>query len=222
MVYQQFINYLGFLVYENIVLFLWILGMFKVEIDCKVCEIVEMLCLMFMLQCKLLELLGGQQQCCVLVCVLVKGVGFVLLDEFLVNFDYKLCEELCIEILCIFEVLGVIFVYVIIEFEEVLLLGGNIVMLWEGCVIQFGLMLQVYCQLVDVIMVWVFSDLLMNFIQICVQVGWLDLVQGVCVFGIVDGVYQVGFCVNYLLVEKFLVDVLEFCCQVVVIEIIGV
>ncbi|MTH66706.1 ABC transporter ATP-binding protein [Paracoccus shanxieyensis] len=221
MVYQQFINYPGLSVYENIASPLRILGTPKAEIDRKVRETAEMLRLTPMLQRKPLELSGGQQQRCALARALVKGAGLVLLDEPLANLDYKLREELRIEIPRIFEASGAIFVYATTEPEEALLLGGNTATLWEGRVTQFGPTPQVYRQPVDATTARVFSDPPMNFIQTRVQAGRLDLAQGARAPGIADGAYQAGFRANHLSVEKPSADALEFRCQVVVTEITG-
>ena len=85
-----------------------------------------------MLDRKPLELSGGQQQRCALARALVKGAGLVLLDEPLANLDYKLREELRVEIPRIFEASGAIFVYATTEPEEALLLGGNTATLVGG------------------------------------------------------------------------------------------
>ena len=85
-----------------------------------------------MLDRRPLELSGGQQQRCALARALVKGAALVLLDEPLANLDYKLREELRVEIPRIFEASGAIFVYATTEPEEALLLGGNTATLWEG------------------------------------------------------------------------------------------
>jgi glycerol transport system ATP-binding protein len=97
-----------------------------------------------MLDRKPLELSGGQQQRCALARALVKNAGLVLLDEPLANLDYKLREELRVEIPRIFEESGSIFVYATTEPEEALLLGGNTATLWEGRVTQFGPTPEVY------------------------------------------------------------------------------
>ncbi|MFN7051177.1 MAG: ABC transporter ATP-binding protein, partial [Gemmobacter sp.] len=132
MVYQQFINYPGMTVYDNIASPLRLLGRDKAEIDRKVRETAEMMRLTPMLSRKPLELSGGQQQRCALARALVKGAGLVLLDEPLANLDYKLREELRVEIPRIFEASGAIFVYATTEPEEALLLGGHTATLWEG------------------------------------------------------------------------------------------
>ncbi|MES2541204.1 MAG: ATP-binding cassette domain-containing protein, partial [Pseudomonadota bacterium] len=94
MVYQQFINYPGLTVYENIASPLRLMGKQAAEIDKAVRQTAEMLRLTPMLTRKPLELSGGQQQRCALARALVKGAGLVLLDEPLANLDYKLREEL--------------------------------------------------------------------------------------------------------------------------------
>jgi ABC-type sugar transport system ATPase subunit len=96
----------------------------------------------------------------------VKNAGLVLLDEPLANLDYKLREELRIEIPKIFEASGAIFVYATTEPEEALLLGGNTAALWEGRVTEFGPTPEVYRQPVDATTARVFSDPRMNFVQI--------------------------------------------------------
>ena len=95
-------------------------------------ETAEMMRLTPMLTRKPLELSGGQQQRCALARALVKGAGLVLLDEPLANLDYKLREELRVEIPRILEASGAIFVYATTEPEEALLLGGHTATLWEG------------------------------------------------------------------------------------------
>jgi glycerol transport system ATP-binding protein len=75
----------------------------------------ELLKLTPMLERKPLELSGGQQQRCALARALVKDAGLVLLDEPLANLDYKLREELRVEIPRIFERSGAIFVYATTE-----------------------------------------------------------------------------------------------------------
>ena len=139
MVYQQFINYPSMTVYDNIASPLKLMGKTSAEIDAAVNQAADLMKLTPMLQRKPLELSGGQQQRCALARALVKNAGLVLLDEPLANLDYKLREELRIEIPKIFEESGSIFVYATTEPEEALLLGGNCATLWEGRVTQFGL-----------------------------------------------------------------------------------
>jgi glycerol transport system ATP-binding protein len=103
MVYQQFINYPSMTVYDNIASPMRLMRLDAAEIDRRVRETAELMKLTPMLSRRPLELSGGQQQRCALARALVKNAGLVLLDEPLANLDYKLREELRIEIPKIFE-----------------------------------------------------------------------------------------------------------------------
>ena len=227
MVYQQFINYPGLSVYENIASPLRILRRPADEIDRRVREVAEMLRLTPMLARKPLELSGGQQQRCALARALVKGAGLVLLDEPLANLDYKLREELRIEIPRIFEASGAIFVYATTEPEEALLLGGHTATLWEGRVTQFGPTPQVYRQPLDATTARVFSDPPMNFIPAVKSGGRLsfggttDAPLSAAFAALPDGQYTAGFRANHLFMNKHSETALAFAGHVGVTEITG-
>ncbi|UXU76500.1 MULTISPECIES: ABC transporter ATP-binding protein [unclassified Paracoccus (in: a-proteobacteria)] len=223
MVYQQFINYPGLSVYENIASPLRILGRPQDEIDRKVRETAEMLRLTPMLQRKPLELSGGQQQRCALARALVKGAGLVLLDEPLANLDYKLREELRIEIPRIFEASGAIFVYATTEPEEALLLGGHTATLWEGRVTQFGPTPQVYRQPRDATTARVFSDPPMNFGSLRLRAGQASMADGTVLagfHGLSDGEYTAGFRANHLTLHP-VEGAAELRCTLIATEITG-
>ena len=138
MVYQQFINYPSFTVYENIASPLRVQGKPKAEIEKRVQEAAQLLKLEPYLDRTPLQLSGGQQQRTAIARALVKGADLVLLDEPLANLDYKLREELRTELPRIFEASGAIFVYATTEPSEALLLGGDTLCMWEGRVLQAG------------------------------------------------------------------------------------
>ncbi len=227
MVYQQFINYPGLTVYENIASPLRILRRPAAEIDAKVRETADMLRLAPMLGRKPLELSGGQQQRCALARALVKGAGLVLLDEPLANLDYKLREELRIEIPRIFEASGAIFVYATTEPEEALLLGGNTATLWEGRVTQFGPTPQVFRQPVDATTARVFSDPPMNFLSVTKTGARLEFgpmanapATG-ALAALPDGRYQAGFRANHLSLGAHSGNAVAFAATVGVTELTG-
>ncbi|MCB5409286.1 ABC transporter ATP-binding protein [Pseudogemmobacter faecipullorum] len=227
MVYQQFINYPGLTVYENIASPLRILGRPKAEIDRKVRETAAMLRLEPMLQRRPLELSGGQQQRCALARALVKGAGLVLLDEPLANLDYKLREELRAEIPKIFEASGAIFVYATTEPEEALLLGGNTATLCEGRITQFGPTAEVYRHPVDATTARVFSDPPMNFMALEKQGDQIRLGSAVAtratapMAGLPDGRYLAGFRANHMALQKHSPGAAPFSARVEVTEITG-
>ena len=227
MVYQQFINYPSMSVYENIASPMKLLGVDKGEIDRRVRESAELMKLTPMLDRKPLELSGGQQQRCALARALVKNAGLVLLDEPLANLDYKLREELRIEIPKIFEASGAIFVYATTEPEEALLLGGHTATLWEGRVTQFGPTPQVYRQPVNATTARVFSDPPMNFLQISKTGSRIMFGDGQSAEAtgklaeLADGRYTAGFRPNHLEIGKHAPAAMEFKCTLSVTELTG-
>jgi glycerol transport system ATP-binding protein len=226
MVYQQFVNYPAMSVFDNIASPLRLMGVSAAEIEARVNETAEMMKLTPMLQRKPLELSGGQQQRCALARALVKNAGLVLLDEPLANLDYKLREELRVEIPRIFEVSGAIFVYATTEPDEALLLGGNTAALWEGRVTQFGLTPQVYRQPASAITARVFSDPPMNFVNMDKREGMLSFEGGQgadagLLGDLADGRYQAGFRPNHLHLSKPSANALRFDATLVVTELTG-
>jgi glycerol transport system ATP-binding protein len=227
MVYQQFINYPSMTVYDNIASPMKLMGKSRAGIDAAVRKTAEMMKLTPLLDRKPLELSGGQQQRCALARALVKNAGLVLLDEPLANLDYKLREELRVEIPRIFEESGAIFVYATTEPEEALLLGGNTATLWEGRVTQFGPTPEVYRQPNDATTARVFSDPPMNFLQVSKEGMQLMFGDGktVSVTGrlreLADGRYIAGFRPNHLEIERHSDDAMAFTCRIAVTEITG-
>jgi len=227
MVYQQFINYPSMTVYDNIASPLRLMGKSVADVDAAVRKTADMMQLTPMLERKPLELSGGQQQRCALARALVKDAGLVLLDEPLANLDYKLREEMRVEIPKIFEEAGSIFVYATTEPEEALLLGGNTATLWEGRVTQFGLTPTVYRQPVDATTARVFSDPPMNFLKISKTGEKLMFGDGQStpatgpLAGLEDGRYLAGFRPNHLEINSQGASAMKFEARLIVTELTG-
>jgi glycerol transport system ATP-binding protein len=158
MVYQQFINYPNFTVFENIASPLRVAGMKRAEIDSRVHRMAELLRLTPMLQRRPAELSGGQQQRTALARALVKDAGLVLLDEPLANLDFKLREELRDELPKLFTGRRCTVVFATSDPVEALLLGGHTATLHEGRITQFGPTAQVYRRPVDLVTAQAFSN----------------------------------------------------------------
>ena len=166
MVYQQFINYPGWTVRDNIASPLKVKKVAKAEIERDVARAADLLRLTPYLDRKPLELSGGQQQRVALARAIVKKAGLVLLDEPLANLDYKLREELRIELPKLFADSAAVVVYATTEPSEALLLGGSTATLSEGRVTQFGPTLSVYRQPHDLVTAKTFSDPPLNIMPI--------------------------------------------------------
>ena len=199
MVYQQFVNYPTMSVFENIASPLKLQKRSKQEIAGKVREMAELLQLTPVLDRRPDEISGGQQQRCAIARALVKDVGLVLMDEPLANLDYKLREELRIEIPRLFSASGSIFVYATTEPEEALMLGGNTATLWEGRVTQFGPSTEVYRRPADEITARVYSDPPMNLMPVLKRSGIVRFPNGQTarseneLASMPDGEYRAGF-----------------------------
>jgi len=158
MVYQAFINYPSFSVYDNIASPLKVAGLSKKAIKEKVHRFADLLKLTPTLNRLPSELSGGQQQRTALARALVKGTDLVLLDEPLANLDYKLREELRDELPKLFADTGATVVYATTEPLEALMLGGHTATLKEGRVVQFGETAAIYRKPSTLESAEVFSD----------------------------------------------------------------
>ena len=196
MVYQQFINYPNFNVFDNIASPLKITGVKSSEINERVGKVAELLKLTGMLNKKPNELSGGQQQRTALARALVKDSDLILLDEPLANLDFKLREELREELPKLFENRDCIVVYATTEPSEALLLGGNTATLQEGKVIQYGRTLDVYNKPNSLVSAQVFSDPPMNITKIKKKGNDYSFInnniQWKSKLNIKDGEYKIG------------------------------
>lgn len=227
MVYQQFVNYPSMTVYDNIATPLRLQKKSAAEIDTTVREMAELLKISSLLDRKPHEISGGQQQRCAMARALVKDVGLVLMDEPLANLDYKLREELRVEIPRLFEASGSIFVYATTEPEEALLLGGNTATLWHGQVTQFGSAMDVYRHPVDVNTALIYSDPPMNFVTVQKTGTAIQFPNGQSTKadgGLAkapDGAYKAGFRAHHLEIGKGPSIAIEFETKLIVTELTG-
>ena len=227
MVYQQFVNYPAMTVYDNIASPLKLQKRSSAEIDAKVGEMAELLQLAPILDRKPNEISGGQQQRCAIARALVKDVGLVLMDEPLANLDYKLREELRVEIPRLFAASGAIFVYATTEPEEALLLGGSTATLWEGRVTQFGPSTEVYCRPVDEITARVYSDPPMNFLPVRKDSNVVHFPGGQSVEATgdlarrPDGEYRAGFRAHHVEMGEHSSDKIGFDAKLIATELTG-
>jgi glycerol transport system ATP-binding protein len=160
MVYQQFINYPSMTVAANIASPLRLRG--EDRIDARVRELAARLHIEPFLQRLPAELSGGQQQRVALARALAKGAPLMLLDEPLVNLDYKLREELREELTQLFASGDSTVVYATTEPGEALLLGGHTAVLDAGELLQYGPTAEVFHRPQSLRVARAFSDPPMN------------------------------------------------------------
>ncbi len=208
MVYQQFINYPSQTIYENIASPLKIAGVKKAEIEKRVMEAASMLHIEHLLDRLPAELSGGQQQRTAIARALVKDVDLLLLDEPLVNLDYKLREELRDELQKIFTERDSVVVYTTTEPTEALMLGGNVIVMHEGEVLQIGPTAEVYQNPATTKVAEVFSDPPINFMQGTLSNGQVDMGDGLAfpvtpmMKDLADGEYTFGIRSNQLSLKQ--------------------
>jgi glycerol transport system ATP-binding protein len=211
MVYQQFINYPGWKVRDNIASPLRVKRRPATEIDREVKRVAELLRLTPYLDRKPLELSGGQQQRVALARALVKKARLVLLDEPLANLDYKLREELRAELPKLFADSNSVVVYATTEPTEALLLGGATATLSQGRITQFGPTGDVYRRPRDLITASTFSDPPLNTLAVAGS-GWSKAPQGA---------ETLAFRAHHLRVGAGSTDALSFNVSVISTEITG-
>jgi glycerol transport system ATP-binding protein len=152
MVYQQFINYPSLTVADNIASPLKLRG--EKHVAQRVRELAERLHIEMFLNRYPSELSGA----------LAKGAPLMLLDEPLVNLDYKLREELRDELTQLFATGDSTVVYATTEPGEALLLGGYTAVLHEGELLQYGPTAEVFHAPNSLRVARAFSDPPMNLV----------------------------------------------------------
>ncbi|WP_136064473.1 ABC transporter ATP-binding protein [Modicisalibacter radicis] len=226
MVYQQFINYPSLRVFDNIASPLKLARVPRDEIKRRVEEIAAMLRIDHLLGRYPLELSGGQQQRTAMARALVKDADLVLFDEPLVNLDYKLREELRLEMRKLFRSRNTIAVYATTEPSEALALGDTTTLLHQGRILQSGPSDAVYHRPASAEAASLFGEPPINLLEVTITGSELRI--GRTAFplpgplgSLGDGDYRLGIRPSHLSLTPLHDDDLEFCVEVGVAEISG-
>lgn len=139
MVYQEFVNYPHLTAFDNVAFPLRKRRVKRPEITRRVSQVLARVGLEDLADSKPSELSGGQQQRVALARALVREADILLLDEPLVNLDYKLREQLRGEFrdLLAGQSHGIV-VYTTTDPAEAMMLGDTVIVMHEGRVIQSG------------------------------------------------------------------------------------
>jgi glycerol transport system ATP-binding protein len=176
MVYQQFINYPSLTVADNIASPLKLRG--EKNVDDKIRALADKLHIGMFLERLPAELSGGQQQRVALARALAKNAPLMLLDEPLVNLDYKLREGLREELTQLFASGDSTVIYATTEPGEALLLGGYTAVMDAGELLQYGPTAEVFHEPTSLRVARAFSDPPMNLLPATVVDGGVQLAGG--------------------------------------------
>jgi glycerol transport system ATP-binding protein len=139
MVYQQFINYPHRTVLNNVEFPLLRAGVSKADAKVQAMAMLEKVGLTEFKDRKPAQLSGGQQQRVAIARALVRNTRVILLDEPLMNLDYKLREQLREEFRVLFKsTADSVTIYATTEPSEALFLGDELLVMHEGRIIQHG------------------------------------------------------------------------------------
>ncbi len=144
LVYQAFVNYPGWTVFENIASPLVAARQSSAEIEARVRDIAGRLGLEDLLERYPEALSGGQQQRLAIGRALAKNARLLVMDEPLVNLDFKLRERLQLELAELLDGLELAVIYTSSDPRDAFALGDELVLMADHGILQSGSPLDVY------------------------------------------------------------------------------
>ena len=143
-VFQKYALFPHLNIYDNISFGLKEKKVPKNEIKKKVKRVLEIVDLEGFEKRKIDSLSGGQQQRIAIARAIVNEPRILLLDEPLSALDYKMRQEMQIELKNMHKELGITFIFVTHDQEEALMMSDKIVVLSEGRIQQIGTPEDIY------------------------------------------------------------------------------
>ncbi|WP_439100603.1 ABC transporter ATP-binding protein [Congregibacter sp.] len=144
MVYQAFVNYPNLTVFDNIASPLKAQKADLAATKATVDSLAEKLQISALLERHPHELSGGQQQRVAIARAMAKGARVLLLDEPLVNLDFKLRESLELELRDLLRASHTTVIYTSSDPRDAFTLGDQLLLLHKGKKLQCGPPLAVY------------------------------------------------------------------------------
>jgi len=143
-VFQSYALFPHMTVFDNIAFGLKMKQFDKQQIDEQVREALSIVKLVGMEMRKPHQLSGGQQQRVAMARAIVNKPLVLLLDEPLSALDYRLRQEMEIELKHIHRKLGITFIFVTHDQEEAISMSDRIAVMNEGRIEQIGTLTQIY------------------------------------------------------------------------------
>ena len=144
LVFQAFVNYPNWTVAQNIASPLMAKQLDASERKRIVARLAQTLGISELLQRLPSELSGGQQQRVAIARALAQQADVLVLDEPLVNLDYKLREALVLELKTLLAETGATVIYTSTDPRDAFALGDQVLLLHEQSVLQSGTPLGLY------------------------------------------------------------------------------
>jgi glycerol transport system ATP-binding protein len=179
MVYQEFINYPHLNVIDNVAFPLRRRGLSADVARQRARTVLERVSLAGFEKRRPSQLSGGQQQRVALARALARGADVLLLDEPLVNLDYKLREQMREELRGLFsDQGGSIVVYTTTEPAEAMMLGDVVLVMHEGRLLQAGTPEEVFDRPASTAVAAIVNDPPMNIVDGAIEDGKIHLSRG--------------------------------------------
>jgi len=144
LVYQAFVNYPSWTVAQNLASPMLAQRLAKDLIRERVASIATQLEISSLLDRYPAELSGGQQQRVAIGRALAKSARVLVLDEPLVNLDYKLRESLQLQLRALLHEFDMSVIYTTSDPRDVFALGDTVMLLADHALVQTGTPLEVY------------------------------------------------------------------------------
>ena len=144
LVYQAFVNYPNWTVFQNLASPLKAARRPEAEIRVRVTDIAEKLQLSPLLDRYPQALSGGQQQRLAIGRALAKSAEVLVMDEPLVNLDYKLREALQLELRSLLHELGMSVIYTTSDPRDAFALADELLLISDHELLQTGAPLSLY------------------------------------------------------------------------------
>ena len=157
-VFQAFVNYPNWTVAQNIASPLLAQRVDEQERKRTVASLARTLGIDGLLERLPSELSGGQQQRLAIARALAQRADVLVLDEPLVNLDYKLREALVLELKTLLAETGATVIYTSTDPRDAFALGDQVMLLHEQCRVQAGTPLALYREPISLAAAHLMSD----------------------------------------------------------------